>query len=202
MFWAETGRLNPEIDGKVPYRTHSYYSGKLYCQSGEISFPNIINLPSPTSSGDFFPFLSFKTNAAWRRRGQINNIGKAYSLWKSRFPAILGVSVNFEKSYYPWQVPWGTWPYVPVSFGSNSGAIVDFGYRPWTRPLWTSLAFSNPLEERWWWPGRYFSERPRHPRTYSVARISRTTGVEPRIVRNRSRRTRIRIGTKKPTVRV
>ena len=32
------------------------------------SFPNIINLPSQTSSGDFFPFLSFKTNAAGSRR--------------------------------------------------------------------------------------------------------------------------------------
>ena len=37
-----------------------------------------MNLPLPTSSGDFSPFLSIKTNAAGRRRGQINNIGNAY----------------------------------------------------------------------------------------------------------------------------
>ena len=43
-----------------------------------ISIPNIINLPSPTSSGDFSHFLSFKTNAAGRRWGQINFLGNAY----------------------------------------------------------------------------------------------------------------------------
>ena len=43
----------------------------------EVSFPNILNLSSPTSSDDFFPFLSFKTNAAGRRRGQVNSTENA-----------------------------------------------------------------------------------------------------------------------------
>jgi len=37
-----------------------------------INIPKIINLPSPTSSGDFFTFLS------GRRWGQINSLGNAY----------------------------------------------------------------------------------------------------------------------------
>ena len=47
-----------------------------------LSIPKKINLPSPTSSGDFF--FSFKTNAAGRLWGQINFLGNAYtsySVW-------------------------------------------------------------------------------------------------------------------------
>ena len=42
-----------------------------------------INLPSPLSSGDFFPFLSFKIYATERRSGQINSLEIDYFIKQS-----------------------------------------------------------------------------------------------------------------------
>ena len=78
-FFTETDRRTDDlIQWKVPVEFDSvefdpdefFYTPQVdffHQLAGQvISIPKKINLPSPTSSGDFFPFLSFKTNAARR----------------------------------------------------------------------------------------------------------------------------------------
>ena len=64
-FFAETDR---RADDLIQWKFSTPQVEFFHQLAGQvISIPKKINLPSPPSSGDFFPFLSFKTHAAGRR---------------------------------------------------------------------------------------------------------------------------------------
>ena len=97
----------------------------------------IIYLPSPTSSGDCFSLLSFKTNAAGRRWGQINFLGNAYMTSKLYNSLYLQLTRGLVMSYFENENSNLLSMLIKFCINKSSSHFYqDMKYMTWDRKVW------------------------------------------------------------------